>query len=557
MSNTCPSCGSSNPTDFDDSTGRLVCTNCGHVVNDSFIVSEISFGETSSGAARVQGSYVAEGQTHAGGSGGRFRSGNSLESREQIIQNGRRKIVQLAGAVNCPEHFADHAQRWFTLSVTHNFNRGRKTQFVVACCLYIVCRLEKSSHMLIDFSDILNVNVFALGHTYLQLVQILEVRLPHIDPTVYVYRFAKHLDFGSEQTKVANDALRIIQRMSRDWMVQGRRPSGICGAALILAARMNNFRRSVREVVYVVKVADLTIQKRLDEFKDTKSGDLTVEEFRNIWLEQAHDPPSYGPKASRKRKRVRNVNDDGEVIDDPQDIAIVTAPVSPGATPSTPPTAAPGAPPGTAAAPAVFLDRPLRLDADGFVIPELPIPSPLAASSLPGTPIDTADPVAPQDTEKAQEDQHSAIAEEVIESEIASLLDGSAAEIMEELRETDRQAREECATSTISDDPDNLDDVDDDFEVQNALLTEEERDLKEKIWVEFNKDYLLKRLKKETDLRNGIIKTARKRKRNKPRDSNSEDMAATPADSAKNMLMRRSYSKKINYKAIEGLFEDD
>ena len=67
------------PTDFDDSIGRLVCTNCGHVVNDSFIVSEISFGE----------SYVAEGQTHAGGGGGgRFRSGNSLESQELLIQNG-------------------------------------------------------------------------------------------------------------------------------------------------------------------------------------------------------------------------------------------------------------------------------------------------------------------------------------------------------------------------------------------------------------------------------------------------------------------------------------
>jgi transcription factor IIIB subunit 2 len=89
MSNTCPSCGSSNPADFDDSSGRLVCTNCGHVINDSFIVSEISFGETSSGAARVQGSYVGEGQTHATGSGGgRFRSGNSLESREQAIMNG-------------------------------------------------------------------------------------------------------------------------------------------------------------------------------------------------------------------------------------------------------------------------------------------------------------------------------------------------------------------------------------------------------------------------------------------------------------------------------------
>ncbi|KAG0636824.1 hypothetical protein HOY80DRAFT_975909 [Tuber brumale] len=42
---------------------------------------------------------------------------------------------------------------------------------------------------------------------------------------------------------------------------------------------MNGFRCSVREVVYVVKVADLTIRKRLHDFKDTKSGDLTVEEL--------------------------------------------------------------------------------------------------------------------------------------------------------------------------------------------------------------------------------------------------------------------------------------
>jgi len=252
---------------------------------------------------------------------------------------------------------------------------------------------------------------------------------------------------------------------------------------------MNNFRRSVREVVYVVKVADLTIQKRLDEFKDTKSGDLTVEEFRNIWLEQAHDPPSYGPKASKRRKRVRDVNDDGEVIEDPQDITIVAAPIDPSPAHSAPPEIPSSAPP-SAPTPLALLDRPLRLDADGFVIPELPVPSPLPISSHPGTPIDIADPPAPQGTEEARDDQHSAIAEEVIESEIASLLDGSAASIMEELREADRQVREECAASTISDDPDNLDDVDDDIEVQNALLTEEERDLKEKIWVEFNKDYL-------------------------------------------------------------------
>ncbi|CUS08932.1 unnamed protein product, partial [Tuber aestivum] len=71
-----------------------------------------------------------------------------------------------------------------------------------------------------------------------------------------------------------------------------------------------------------------------------------------------------------------------------------------------------------------------------------------------------------------------------------------------------------------------------------------------------NMDIIVKRLKKETDLRNGIIKTAKKRKRNKLRNTNSKEIAATPADHVKEMLMRRSCSEKINYKAIEGLFED-
>lgn len=387
--------------------------------------------------------------------------------------------------------------------------------------------------MLIDFSDVLLINVFVLGSTYLKLIRLLNVRMPNIDPTIYVHRFAKHLEFGNEQNKVAKDALRLIQRMNRDWIVQGRRPSGICGAALILAARMNNFRRSVREVVYVVKVADLTITKRLHEFQATKSGDLTVEEFRNIWLEQSHDPPCFGPK--KKRRRVREVNDDGEVLE---------------------PT------------PALTAPEPRR-DADGFVIPEIPIDPSLLAQDPTHTPPNTpSSPATPTDPNGLQpEDLNipdtatSAIADEAIGQEISKLLNDSAAEkIVEELRAAHLAELASLPKNAVSDDPDNLQDVDDDPEVQSMLLNESESELKTRIWTEFNKDWIrdqeIKRLKIAADARMGIVKNQRKRKKNKPRDSSSADLAASPAESAKEMLKRRAYSKKINYKAIEGLFED-
>lgn len=43
------------------------------------------------------------------------------------------------------------------LAVQNNFVQGRKTQHVVAACLYIVCRRDRTPHLLIDFSDVLQV----------------------------------------------------------------------------------------------------------------------------------------------------------------------------------------------------------------------------------------------------------------------------------------------------------------------------------------------------------------------------------------------------------------
>jgi transcription factor IIIB subunit 2 len=140
-------------------------------------------------------------------------------------------------------------------------------------------------------------------------------------PEDLIYRFAAKLEFGNKTSDVAETAVRLVKRMSKDWMVMGRRPSGVCGACLIMAARMHNFRRTTKEVVYIVKVTTATIQKRLDEFKFTPSSDLTIEEFlSNQFLESAHDPPSFyqkseafqAQKKTRKRKRPLQLGEDEE-----------------------------------------------------------------------------------------------------------------------------------------------------------------------------------------------------------------------------------------------------
>ncbi|KPV75183.1 uncharacterized protein RHOBADRAFT_26487, partial [Rhodotorula graminis WP1] len=482
----CSSCGEDSVVEMDAQT---VCTMCGTVMSENGIVSEITFGETSGGAAMVQGSYVGADQTRARAPAGyRQRGIATQESREQTLLNGRRRIFELATGLRLSEHLSNVATRFFNLAVNSNFTKGRRTQYVAAACLYAATRQANGTQMLIDFSDLIEINVFVLGSTYLKLVRELHINVPVIDPVIYITRFAALLDFGDETQKVALDATRLVNRMGRDWMQIGRRPSGICGACLLLAARMNNFRRSIEEIVQVVKIADVTLRKRLAEFKETASGSLTVADFRSIWLEETQDPPAYTQGIKREEKaratKSRKLRDDSAASE---------------------------------------------------------------ASSGPGQ--DPADEVLEGEGHEQYDD--------AMRDEMATYLGSTVgATLAHELDQQDakRLAKVSQTPPFQLDDNDRLDDLDED-ELDAFILTPEEVEVKKRLWMNANKDYLRELAEKQTGP-DGELKpiSQRPRKRTKPRDAETAT-GLTAADATTKMLEKKKFSKKINYDAIRNLFD--
>ncbi|TRM66996.1 cyclin-like protein [Schizophyllum amplum] len=531
----CTECGGTT-IDSDAAAGNSFCTQCGTVVEESTIVNEVMFGETSTGAAMVQGSFVGQGATRAR-LGGPYGNRGNVESREQTLANAERNIAQIAIALHLSEVVRFAALRLYTLAVEHKFTKGRKSMNVAAVCLYVACRQKETrQYMLIDFSDILEVNVFELGHIYLQLVQTLNLRLPLVDPSHYISRFAALLEFGDETHRVANDAVRLVQRFDRDWMTRGRRPAGICGAALLLAARMNNFRRSIEEIVQVVKIADVTLKKRLDEFKNTPSGALTLADFRNVWLDEEVDPPAYTKgrakeeaarleaeqaeadaegeedveaakergkeKDKRKGKRKREESDvdgEGEEVEQP-----------------------------------AF--DPDLLDKGIFAIEaeEEPPIDPLLAA--PAAALDSA-PSNP-----VEEAATTALAEEV-----SSFLHSDKGEKLNEALDANEEER--LANITVCDELLGLDEE----ELDRFLLSDDEIKIKERVWVELNRDYL-EALAAKGDETEKPSKSRKKRKGNKPRDA-SNATGATAAESARHLVKKTAkFSKRINYEAFDNLF---
>lgn len=569
------------------------CQTCGRVADDSNIVAEVQFGETSSGAAMVQGSYIGADQAGVRSMGPAFRRVGGSEDREKSIREARGLMQGYAQQLNVSDSLVAAGTQVFKLASGANFIQGRTLASVAAVCLYAACRAEPPCKvMLIDLADLVQLNVFKLGRIFKKLNEVVPIGndgLIPVYPEDLIWRFATKMEFRQETAKVAEDAVRLVKRMSRDWMVMGRRPSGICGACLLMAARMHNFRRTVREVVYIVKVTNHTIQNRLQEFNFTESSQMSVEDFlKQDFLESSHDPPSFYRKSdeyraqqeekARKRKRNEQSNED----DDER------APPPPGPVVRTRRGTDAGA--DLSSAPQLKFRR----DADGFIIPPHPSQIP---KDMPSVPIPEEPTEADEDLQKLATEFGDALDEEMEQEEGASSsakgkkkkaqlpineeweqdeddLEGQIEEIFNDpltyehalaYSNAEQRARihstwalqqrplKEVSMSVDIDE----DEFADDPEVRNCLLSPEEAQIKEMIWVNQNKEWL--RQHQEKVFRRKVEaerpkQTRRRRKRARMGEGQTSP-ASSAAEAAISVAKDRAWSKRINYDAIRSIFD--
>lgn len=309
----CKSCNSSD-IDTDRARGITACVNCGTVLEESIIVSEVQIEEGAGGGMNVVGQFVGSNDTRGITIHGLQHS--FRESREVTLQNGKRLINEMSSQLRLNQHCIDTAFNFYKLAVQRGLTRGRKIRQVIAACIYLVCRTEGTPHMLLDLCDIVHDDacyISSLGKLAMKFAYLLRINLPQIDPGLFIPRFAQKLEFGEKTHDVTYTALRLVERMDHDWMATGRRPSGLCGAALIVSARMYGFERSLDDIVKVVKIGKTTLRKRMLEFEDTPSSNLTVDEFHTIDLEEQHDPPAF--TRSKKFAKIKQIEEMANIED--------------------------------------------------------------------------------------------------------------------------------------------------------------------------------------------------------------------------------------------------
>jgi transcription factor IIIB subunit 2 len=94
----CKQCGCSE-IDSDPTRGDSVCTSCGYVLEESIIVSEVTFEDNGHGGSNAVGQFVSVDMRGGGGLSGSpkgFHTGIGKESREITLRNAKNRITEVS-----------------------------------------------------------------------------------------------------------------------------------------------------------------------------------------------------------------------------------------------------------------------------------------------------------------------------------------------------------------------------------------------------------------------------------------------------------------------------
>ncbi|CAJ1026297.1 Transcription factor TFIIB repeat, putative [Leishmania lindenbergi] len=258
----------------DRQNGRTTCTICGDVVMGNQYELDPVF---------AQG---ARQPTSAGGGfrslTGSFRPATSYKGTNTSMVNthsrptidkARREMLNISRQLEISEDTVERALGIYKVALNLNVVSGTRPS-VLCACLYAACRRERTSHVIYDFSETNGEDPHTILSQLKYICHATHTEVPVIDPSCYVQRFAEQMDLGPQTKDVVVCALKVLRAMQDDWISCGRRPMGVCAAALLVACYVFGISRTPEQVCGMVRLTSNTIGKRLTEFAATPTARL-------------------------------------------------------------------------------------------------------------------------------------------------------------------------------------------------------------------------------------------------------------------------------------------
>lgn len=174
-------------------------------------------------------------------------------------------IVKYCNALGVPKEVYGESINVYEVSVEHGLLRGRSVEVLVACSIYVACRIVKVAYTVDEVATCVGVGKKELSKLYRAMRNELDLKLDLVRPMDYVNRYKNVLVLADGTVERVNEILALAED---NGLSNGRSPLGLVGGAVYLACVECGDKRSQRDVGDVIGVSEVTIRKRCSELEE-------------------------------------------------------------------------------------------------------------------------------------------------------------------------------------------------------------------------------------------------------------------------------------------------
>ena len=195
------------------------------------------------------------------------------DAKDRNLAFALTELDRLSSHLHLPRNIREGAAMVYRKAVDKRLIRGRSIESVTSACIYIACREYKVPRTLDEIVEHSRVDKKEIGRSYRFITRELEIKLYPTSPVDYIPRFATELGLSGKVQRKAQD---ILEGAIKVGLTSGRGPTGVCAAAIYLAAIMEGERRTQKAVSEVAKVTEVTVRNRYKEIIEKLGIDVKI-----------------------------------------------------------------------------------------------------------------------------------------------------------------------------------------------------------------------------------------------------------------------------------------
>jgi len=142
--------------------------------------------------------------------------------------------------------------------------RGRSIAAIAAAALYAACRITGTPRTLRDIAESSLVNKKDVARCYRLLLRELSVQMPISDPLTYISKIAENASISGQTQGLA---VKVLHEARQKRVAAGKDPMGLAAAALYIATKLNDEKKTQKEIAEAAGVTEVTVRNRYKTLK--------------------------------------------------------------------------------------------------------------------------------------------------------------------------------------------------------------------------------------------------------------------------------------------------